>query len=301
MSWLDELGKAGKKLADSASDAASAVASKAVSAEKATADEAKAVASAVASKAVSAEKATEDEAKAVASKVASAAVSAEKATEDEAKAAAEGAAEAAVEAACDPVVHAAVEAVAKGGVAQIVQQVTKNNKLAECITFLIDATVKKLVLDIEEEAVSKVKAALKAIKEGLSMARDNMKTWNVQITHAVKAGKLNEMEKVDGMQLTLANLFSATMNADIATFLDQMKPSMVKVNAVASVKKPDLDSIKKQTEAAQAVFVKAANEFLATLRKWDQKEDAIKSEAGVNFHVAAFSKAIDDVETIVIS
>ena len=76
---------------------------------------------------------------------------------------------------------------------------------------------------------------------------------------------------------------------------------MVKVNAAASVKPADFGLIEKHTKAAQAVFVMAANEFLATLKKWDQEEDAIKSQAGVNFQVASFSKAIEDVDTIIIS
>ena len=253
---------------------------------------------------VAAEAAVEAAAEAAAEAASEAA--AEAASEAAAEAAAEGAtetageaaAEAAAEGASDTAVDAAVDAEAKAGTSQIVRQVFYATIVTGLISSLIEGT-NKVVSAMEGGA--EVKAVLKAINEALGMARGNMKTWNVQISQAVKAGKLSEMEKVDGMQLTLANLFSATMNAKIAKFLAQVKPAMVKVNAAASVKKPDLDRIKKNTKAAQAVFVMAANEFLATLKKWDQKEDAIKSEAGVNFQVADYSRVIKDVEKITIS
>ncbi|XP_065189651.1 paraneoplastic antigen Ma6E-like [Sycon ciliatum] len=234
------------------------------------------------------------EAAAEAAGEAAADAAAEAAAEGAGDAAAEAAGEAAGEAAAEGAVDAAVDEAAGQGACQIVRQVIR----AVIIVTMIEEAIKITIKVVEGYEAGRIKKTLELLQKALKDAKDNMKTWNDQITKAIKDGKLKETVKLpDGLELNVGKLFCAEMNSEVSDFLSAVQGPLLNVNAVAKSNKKDIGKIEDAVKKAKTAFLKAADPFLARVKTWDAKDDAIKKEAGVDFHVAQLTaniKAIRD-------
>ncbi|XP_065189647.1 coiled-coil domain-containing protein 8-like [Sycon ciliatum] len=235
------------------------------------------------------------EAAAEAAGEAAADAAAEAAAEGAGDAAAEAAGEAAGEAAAEGAVDAALDEAAGQGASQIVRKVIRS----VIIVTMIEKAIRTTITIVEaNDANGRIKKMLELLQKALKDAKDNMKTLNDQIPKAIKDGKLKETVKLpDGLELNVGTLFSAEMNSEVSKFLSAVQGPLLNVNAVATSNKKDIGKIEDAVKKAKTAFLKAADPFLATVNTWDAKDDAIKKEAGVDFHVAQLTaniKAIRD-------
>jgi len=192
-------------------------------------------------------------------------------------------------------VEDAVEEVAKKGASAIVQQVAKCTMLAVLFNTIIEKTI-EIVED--EKTGQEVKALLKAMKIGVADAKTNLKDWNRKITAAIQAGKLTEIQNTLFGPIQVGNLFSAAINANVNKFLTKLQPGMVKVQVVAKTKPANLKKITAAVKAAQSTYIDYANPFLVTLKTWNRKDNAIKTQAGINFQISQFETNLNAVNNI---
>merc|ERR1711964_367744 len=118
------------------------------------------------------------------------------------------------------------------GASQIVRQVVKAVIGVTMIEEFVRITIK--IVDAKEEG-DYIKKLLGSIKKGLKDAQGDVKTWNKQVTAAVKAHKLQEKIEIPalGISMTLANVFSAAINSSVAKFVSAVLPSMVVLAGLA--------------------------------------------------------------------
>jgi len=226
------------------------------------------------------------EAAAEATAEAAAETAAEEASEAVAEAVAEGTAEAAAETAAEAATEAAVETgvqkVADTGASQIVLAIVRANLLTQLMNTIMSGVIQVVSA---HESGDDIKDVLQAMKDCLDHAKANTKTWNKQISDAVKANKLQEVVGTPPLTMPLSTMFSASMNDKIQKFTEEVSKSMTKVQAAAKYSPDNLDKIKQAAAGAQNDFLKFGQEYLTTVKQWDAQEDAIKTEAGVNFEI----------------
>eukprot|EP00117_Sycon_ciliatum_P044818 scpid70525/ scgid32278/ len=142
----------------------------------------------------------------------------------------------------------------------------------------------------------KIKALLEALHTAMDDVSNNMKTWNDQITQAIKDGKLQKLVKLaDGVELYEGNVYSVELNTKIQAFMDAVKPHMV--NVVVAGRTKDIGKIKDAANAAKDAFLPASETFLAAVKVWDSLDTDIKSAAGVDFHIPQLEANINNVRS----